>query len=144
MKLRALAHAIAPDLILLAVFVLVLLIIWAGLGAPPLTFGHGSTALPPAVIGALVLTPLSTRFRGAWRNPVKRVEFLTHAITVVRDWSPLVFVMVIYDNFHDMTFLVRPNTVDAALRAFDERLFSVEPTLWLQRITVPWLTEYLS
>jgi membrane-associated phospholipid phosphatase len=121
-----LGYAIGPDLIFLGLFLIVLAALIGCYRGASFTFVHGSFGLPLAVLGILLVA--GTRSRAA----------------LLRDWCPLISIVFIYENFHDLTDLIHPRTVDAALRAWDERLVGVEPTLWLQAWTRPWLTEYMS
>jgi membrane-associated phospholipid phosphatase len=132
---RQIMFYVGLDLVLLLAFALGLLMVWRTFGTQPLSFGHGSTVLPPIIMGILVLVSLL--------NP-RRDQLAARTFATLRDWSPLILMMIIYDNFHDLTRMVRPEVVDESLRHVDERLFSVEPTLWMQRIVRPWLTEYMS
>lgn len=124
---RRLSHLVGPDLLFLSAFAALLLAVSRALGTP-LRFIHGSTWLPTAG-AALFLVAARRRER---------------VLAVARDWFPLVLCIVVYDNFHDLTRLLRPDTVDDALHALDQRLLGVEPALWLQRVTRPWLTELMS
>lgn len=57
-------------------------------------------------------------------------------------WLPFSLCSLIYENLHDLTCLIRRETYDSALMAFDQWLFGVQPTLWLERhLATPWLTD---
>lgn len=143
--LARLLFSVGPDLIALSGFIVVLAILWATYGAAPITLGHGSTLLPPLVMAALLAGSLMAGLRDILAgDAAARRRFVARALTVMRDWSPLIMAMVVYDNFHDLTRIVRPHPVDATLARLDQALFGVEPSLWLQPLTRPWLTEYLS
>jgi len=61
----------------------------------------------------------------------------------VHGWYPVVLMFVTYK---ELTFLiprVHPHDFDATLAAFDYRLFGVNPTVWLEPVTWPPLTEIL-
>jgi len=132
---RQIMFYVGLDLVLLLAFAAGLLMVWRTFGTQPLSFGHGSTVLPPIVMGVLVVISLLNS---------RRDQLAARTLATIRDWSPLILMMIIYDNFHDLTRMVRPEVVDDSLRLVDESLFSVEPTLWMQRFVRPWLTEYMS
>jgi membrane-associated phospholipid phosphatase len=125
---RRVSHLVGPDLLFLSGFAALTLVLSRVYGTP-LRFIHGSTWLPTLSAVALVAVAL-------WRRQ--------STLATVRDWFPLILVIVVYDNFHDLTRVVHERTVDATLLNLDERLFGVEPSLWLQRATCPWLTELMS
>jgi len=74
----------------------------------------------------------------------KRINILKQISTILRDWSPLIIMIFIYENFHELTYLINPVTVDSTLRAIDEAIFGIEPTIAFQKITFPLLTEYMT
>ena len=138
--LRALALAawIGPDLVCIAFLALLLGVVahavhWRLHGLT------GSTWLPVAALG----TFLGAAFLRHLAEP-SAVPFARRALAVTRDWAPLVIALVIYDNFHDLTKLVRPDTVDATLAALDVRLLGATPSLALQSWVTPWLTELMT
>ena len=122
-------HALGPDLIALGVFgTLLAVLMWIYGGH--FSFVHGSTLMP---LGAMLILVAISVVAGR-QEPTR----------ILRDWSPLVAIILIYGNFHDLTHLIRPDTVDATLRRLDVALLGVEPSLAMQRITTPWLTEYMT
>ena len=123
-----LTYRLGPDLVFLTLFGTALLVAMAVYGG---TFSawHASIVMPLGIAGVLAASALLAR-----KSPV----------AILRDWFPLVAIVFLYENAHDLTNLVRPGIVDGALRRLDEALFSVEPALALQRVTRPWLTEYMT
>jgi hypothetical protein len=73
-----------------------------------------------------------------------RGRFRAEALATLRDWIPLVFVAVVFDNLQNYTGLVRPVTIDEALYHLDLRIFGVEPTVWIQRFYHPLLTDWMA
>jgi membrane-associated phospholipid phosphatase len=127
----ALTFHIGPDLILVTAFALTLAVLMLVYGAK-LSFVHASIVMPLVVLAVLVA---STFVRGrGWRT----------ASEMLRDWFPLILHVFIYENLHDLTDAIRPEIVDGSLRALDTHIFGVEPTIALQKITTPWLTELMS
>jgi membrane-associated phospholipid phosphatase len=139
-----LPHYLGPDLLFLILFLALLLIVRAAYHAP-LHFIHGSTWLPVAALAVLLAVAFGLRIRRILDGDRRqRAELVRVALTMVRDWAPLVAIIVVYDNFHDMTSLICPDLLDSRLRSFDEALLGIEPALWAQRLVRPWLTEYMS
>ena len=60
-----------------------------------------------------------------------------------RHWYPLPYVAWCYREMAVLMPALRGKEMDAELARLDYRFWSVNPTVWLERITVPWLTEYL-
>ncbi len=58
-------------------------------------------------------------------------------------FSPIVFVISIYESLGDMIQHLQPD-IDPSLFKIDLFLFGVEPSLWIQKWIVPWLTDLLS
>ncbi len=58
-------------------------------------------------------------------------------------FSPLLFIILIYESLGDLIHYLHPD-IDPALMRIDLFLFGVQPTLWMQRWIVPWLTDLLS
>jgi len=68
----------------------------------------------------------------------------TSARALVADWLPFILCLWVYENLHDLTMLIRPDVVDAQLAAADARLLGTQPTIALQHIVHPVLTDYLT
>ncbi|HEY1585662.1 MAG TPA: phosphatase PAP2 family protein [Polyangia bacterium] len=92
-----------------------------------------STMLLPGLVapGILVIHALRGRFRD-------------EALATLRDWMPLVFVAVVFDNLENYTGLVRATTIDATLHHIDLALFGVEPTVWMRHIYAPLVTDWMA
>ncbi len=58
-------------------------------------------------------------------------------------FSPIVFVISIYESLGDLIQHLQPD-IDHELFKIDLFLFGVEPSLWIQKWIVPWLTDLLS
>lgn len=61
----------------------------------------------------------------------------------IHGWYP---VALITTTFKELTYLIpfiHPRDFDVELAAIDHRLFGVHPTVWLERLTLPALTEVL-
>ena len=62
---------------------------------------------------------------------------------LVYTFSPLLFIILIYESLGDLIPFLHPD-IDPTLMRIDQVLFGVEPTLWMQRLITPWLTDLLS
>lgn len=60
----------------------------------------------------------------------------------LHSFSPVALVAIIYDSM-DVVPYINPQDLDSWLIQLDLRLLGVHPTLWLERITFPWLTELM-
>ncbi|MBI5527375.1 MAG: phosphatase PAP2 family protein [Deltaproteobacteria bacterium] len=135
---------IGPDLLIMALFLVALAVVMLVYGGT-FTFVQSSIILPLVFLVGLIVVAFGARIRRILSgNREQRREFARLSLAMVRDWSPLIVIIFIYENAHDLTDLIRPITVDASLRRADEILFGVEPTLTLQAITTPWLTEFMT
>ena len=133
-----------PETAVLAFFFIVLSVLRAIYG-DTLT-ADKLTAKVPIIAMALIAaaacsdrTGLSNRFAGTendgWRPAVSRI---------VLDWLPAILCILVYENLHDLVKLIHQETFDNQLAAIDAWIFGVQPTMWLQRCTTPWLTDLLS
>ena len=65
------------------------------------------------------------------------------AVRFLCDFSPLFFVIVIYELLGGIIPYLRPD-VDGLLVRIDLAVFGVHPTIWLERFFVPWLADFLA
>lgn len=71
------------------------------------------------------------------RKAMRRTgEFIYH-------FSPILFVILIYESLGDLIQYLRPD-IDGQLIRIDFSIFGVQPTVWMQRWIVPWVTDILS
>jgi membrane-associated phospholipid phosphatase len=131
---------VGADLIVAGVFLMIILLL-ALFSPRALSFWHASVMLPLVILGVLLLVAAARTLGG----PERSLRALgRRASLLIADWLPLVVAVLAYENIHDLTYVIRPDTVDGALRAFDERLLGVTPALAFDRITTPWLSEVMS
>jgi hypothetical protein len=110
-----------------------------------LRFFEGSVVWPALVLLGIVATSLVMRVRALRaHDPAARRELRRGTLLTVRDWLPVILLVLVYENLHGLTGLIRPVPIDAQLYALDVRLFGVEPTVWAQRLASPWLTDYFA
>lgn len=63
---------------------------------------------------------------------------------IIRDWTPfLIILMMYYSLWGDATHLLVTHDRDAALIAWDERLFGVQASVAMQRFVTPALTSWM-
>jgi membrane-associated phospholipid phosphatase len=67
----------------------------------------------------------------------------TKGIRLLCNFSPIFFVIVIYELLGGIIPYLRPD-VDVLLMNIDRAFFGVHPTIWLERLFVPWLTNILA
>ena len=63
--------------------------------------------------------------------------------TFINDFSPVLYIILIYQSLGYLTQYLHPD-VDPQLIRIDFLLFGVNPTVWMERWIVPWLTGVLS
>jgi membrane-associated phospholipid phosphatase len=147
---RRIAWALRPEYLVLLVFgaMLVALRLAYGLslrGLLAVTRGQLSVRYALSLMGLFALASLLGNARQLLGpDRAQRWAAARQALGLVRDWLPFIACLWIYENLHDLTLWIRPDTVDAALARADEALFGVQPTLWLQRIVSPLLNDYMA
>ncbi len=60
-----------------------------------------------------------------------------------RHWYPLAYVPVCYREMAMLIPPIRHTDLDAAMARLDHRIWGANPTVWLERVQAPWLTEIL-
>jgi len=74
----------------------------------------------------------------------RRVAASPRSLTgFVHTWYALVLVPLSYKELTYLIPLVHPRDFDWELAAIDHRMFGVHPTVWLERVTSPLLTEIM-
>jgi membrane-associated phospholipid phosphatase len=66
-----------------------------------------------------------------------------HLGSFLYDFSPILFVVLIYESLGDLIQYLRPD-IDPCLIRIDHFLFGVHPTVWAERWITPWLTDLMS
>jgi membrane-associated phospholipid phosphatase len=131
---------VGVDLIVASAFAFVVILL-ALFSPRSVSFWHASVMLPLVILAVLLVVAVGRTLGSA--EPSLRALGRS-AVLLLGDWLPLVVAVLAYENIHDLTYLIRPSTVDGALRTLDERLFGVTPALAMDAITRPWLTELMS
>ncbi len=121
-----------PDLLfILYLAVILILLLVLGLGA-------GRVDHPGALIGVHLL--LLAAGLGARALP----RFRDHPVTrLLRWWYPAILFLVCFEALGHMIHIIRPGLIDAWLVRADSLLFGGYPTLVLQDLARPWLTELM-
>jgi membrane-associated phospholipid phosphatase len=70
-------------------------------------------------------------------------EVMGRAGKFINDFSPVLYIILIYESLGDVSHYLHPD-VDPQLIRVDFLLFGVNPTVWMERWIVPWLTDILS
>jgi len=150
MTATARARAIArPEEVVLATFALALVAIVAITGKVPQTFA------PPLwrVLRRLHVYFIACIAGGAalWIGSGSRTATLagdtatgSRVLRLARDFAPFYGVAVLYEALAQLTPVLRPNVVDAALIRIDRAFLGVDASLWLERFASPALSWALA
>ncbi len=112
---------------------------------PHLIAGHALAIVVIVLIaklGRLALLSLSQKFTD---SPIPRFSDspIIRFAALIRGWYVLVLIPVTYKELSYLIPLVHPKDYDAEMAAIDRWLLGVDPTIWLERITWPPLTDVL-
>ncbi len=67
----------------------------------------------------------------------------TSPLLFIRSWYPVALIPLIYKELTYLIPLAHPRDFDLELAAIDQAMFGAHPTIWLERVTHPALTEVL-
>jgi len=111
------------------------------------------------LIGLIILTLIFHRQIPLWRSLLLNYFILLGLLFVFKwasdqkvmrkggaffyHFSPIIFVVSIYESLGNLIQHLQPD-IDPWLVKIDLIIFGVEPTLWIQKWIVPWLTDILS
>jgi len=63
---------------------------------------------------------------------------------VIRNWLPIIFILMAYENLGDLVRFINPHDADPVLVKIDTWLFfGTNPTLWLEQWIRPWFSEIM-
>lgn len=116
---------------------------------------HGLTFF--FLIGLILLTLIFKRYLPIWHSLLLRYLMLIALLFVLKiasdrrgkkgtffnDFSPLIFVILIYESLGDLIHYLQPD-IDSRLIQIDLFLVGVHPTVWMERWIVPWFTDIMS
>jgi len=111
------------------------------------------------LVGFILLTLIFNDQIPLWRSLLLRYVMLLAFLFVLKlssdrerrrtwralanDFSPILFVVLIYESLGDLIQYLRPD-IDPLLIQLDLFLFGVHPTVWMERWIVPWFTDIMS
>lgn len=121
------------DLTLLVIMTIILVFAVNSLGGHIRWF-QASVGLPLAMMGLAVVYDL-IKFK-------RRALLKVHR--VLRDWLPFLFISFIYENLHDVAGRMMTRDIAGWLYNMDVAIFGVEPTVWIQKIFHPVLTDIMA
>lgn len=130
-----------PEEVLLVAYVVVLAVTMAVTGVRHVSFFQHPRFLQVTAALALAVY-LRAVVRATRVHPVVLAlrAGVAPAAAVVRDFVPFFAGLVLYEMLHDLTPVVRPQVVDAALVAIDRAVFGVDVSHWMGRFATPALT----
>jgi membrane-associated phospholipid phosphatase len=109
--------------------------------------------LPYYAIVAVVILLFRHSLPGAWWLLLLHVVAIlaatwaighpSHTAWVFRHWYPLPYVAWCYREMAALVPAIRGKEMDAGLARLDYRIWGAHPTVWLERISSPIVTEYL-
>ena len=73
----------------------------------------------------------------------RREERLSSALQVLINFYPMALVPFLYESLGPLIPAANPSARDGLLIAADRALFGTDPTVWLERLARPWLTDVL-
>lgn len=132
-KLLYLVALMGVDLIALIAMTIMLVGTVLAMGRP-IRFFQASVGFPLGIMAGVLLVKLIQHPR----------DIMINAPTVLRDWVPFLFINFIYENMHDVAGHVMTFDIAGFLYDWDVAIFGVEPTLWMQKIYTPFLTDYMA
>jgi len=141
---RALAF-LGPDFTLFLMF----LALFAGLGVAYGASFHVAGEGSIAIAGGLGLGLVAIRFMYRARAITlgtgnERALFLDASRRILRDWGPMILLVIVFENLHQFTGVIRKVPIDDTLYAIDVRVFGIEPSVWLSKHNTPLLTDWFA
>jgi len=97
------------------------------------------------ILAALTSMAFVTRMPAILRGERSGIRAAaSEGVRAFHQWLPFSLCALIYENLHDLTNLIRRDTLDDALMALDHRIFGVQPTVWLEaHVATPLLTDWM-
>ena len=143
-RARRVIELLGPDFTLFFFFLTILLVVGRIFGAHYVV--RLSTMLLPGLAApGIILVKLILRFGKLVNDePGARAEARKMALGTIRDWMPLVLVATVFDNLENYTGIIRKVPIDDWLYKIDMTLFGVEPTVWIQKLYHPLLTDWMA
>jgi membrane-associated phospholipid phosphatase len=142
---RALAF-LGPDFTFFLFFLGVFISLGVIFGGRFHVAGEGSIVIVTGLAAGLV----GIRFFYRARSIVldvgdERAKFYAAAKRILRDWGPMILLVVVFENLHAYTGLIRKIPIDEHLYNIDMKVFGVEPSVWVgKHLATPLLTDWFA
>jgi membrane-associated phospholipid phosphatase len=143
--IRALAF-LGPDFTFFLFFLGVFISLGLIFGGRFHVAGEGSIVIVTGLAAGLV----GIRFFWRARSIVldvddERSKFYAAAKRILRDWGPMILLVVVFENLHAYTGLIRKIPIDEHLYNIDVKVFGVEPSVWVgKHLATPLLTDWFA
>ncbi len=72
----------------------------------------------------------------------RRQESLPAPLSLAADFYPIAFIPILYESLGPLIPAARGVARDELLIAADRAIFGLDPTVWLERLVRPWLTDF--
>ncbi len=137
---------LGPDFSLFLLFLSIFVALGVTYGAHFHVAGEGSIAIAVGLGGGLIAVRFLWRARAIVLDEGQaRAEFFAAARRILRDWGPMILLVVLFENLHAYTGLIRATPIDDSLYKIDVAVFGVEPSVWVgQHFATPLLTDWFA
>lgn len=142
---RALAF-LGPDFTFFLFFLGVFIALGLIFGGRFHVAGEGSIVIVTGLAAGLVGVRFFYRAHAIVMNTGdERARFYAAARRILRDWGPMILLVVVFENLHSYTGLIRKIPIDDKLYHLDLAVFGVEPSAWVgKHIATPLLTDWFA
>lgn len=142
---RALAF-LGPDFTFFLFFLGVFIALGLIFGGRFHVAGEGSIVIVTGLAAGLVGIRFFYRAQAIVMNTGdERAKFYAAAKRILRDWGPMILLVVVFENLHAYTGLIRKIPIDEKLYNLDVAVFGVEPSAWVgKHIATPLLTDWFA
>ena len=142
---KRLVASLGIDYLALTSFLLIFLVLFVSYGGGRIAVTDGSVVWPSVVLIVIVVSRIiAQRHRFATGDSEVRHEVIRESLIIIRDWLPIILLILVYENLRLLTGKIRPDNIDSYLYAADVALFGVEPTIWARQFINPWFTDYFA
>ncbi len=136
---------IPPDFFFLGIFGIILGSVIVKYGGS-LKWVDGSIILP--AIGASIVF-VWTVFYKIIKNRLRSFSdifiVVRDSARVLRDWLPLILMILVYENLKDKTALMENKTIELTLAKMDAAIFGgIQPTQWLEKYAHPVIVDLMA
>jgi membrane-associated phospholipid phosphatase len=113
------------------------LVYWSLLTLVILLFHKGLKNWGAYILGHLLI--IAVIFGLAWAEKRRPSGWLAF----IRDWYPVALVIFGFEEMNNLVTLIFPYWATRFLMGLDKAIFGVYPTVWLERLASPWLSEIM-